>query len=147
MEPDPTDLTLPEKDRRELIRWTVACVERLLPLFAAEQPEDRRLYDALDGALQFALGRLSVGAMRQLSVGCHAAARGASSARATAISRACGQAVAVAHMAAHSREIERYTCKALTGDRLNQELVWQRTHVPPRFRSYVYVSSSDHRHR
>jgi hypothetical protein len=46
--------------------------------------------------------------------------------------------VAVAHMAGHSREIVRYTSKALTGKTLAQELEWQRTHVPARFRDYVY---------
>jgi hypothetical protein len=138
MEPDRTDLTLPEQDRQELIRWAVACVERLLPVFTAERPEDLRLGDALDGARQFAVGQRGVGPMRELAFGCHAAAREATSAPATAVARACGQAVAVAHMAGHSREIERYTRKALTGEKLAQELAWQRTHVPPRFRQYVY---------
>jgi hypothetical protein len=50
MEPDVADLTLPEEDRQELIRCTVACVERLLPTFEADRPEDPRLSDALDGA-------------------------------------------------------------------------------------------------
>ena len=138
MEPDVADLTLPEEDRQELIRWTVACVERLLPVFEADRPEDPRLSDALDGARQFAAGRLSVGPMRKLAFGCHAAAREASTAPATAVARACGQAVAVAHMAGHSREIVRYTSKALTGKTLAQELEWQRTHMPARFRDYVY---------
>jgi hypothetical protein len=138
MEPDVADLTLPQEDRQELIRWTVACVERLLPVFEADHPEDPRLGDALDGARQFAAGRLSVGPMRKLAFGCHAAAREASTAPATAVARACGQAVAVAHMAGHSREIARYTSKALTGKTLAQELEWQRTHVPVRFRDYVY---------
>lgn len=138
MEPDATDLTLPEEDRQELIRWTVECVERLLPVFTAERPEDLRVRDALDGALRFSAGRLSVGPMRKLAFGCHAAAREVLSAPATAVARACGQAVAVAHMAGHSREIERYTRKALTGEKLAQELDWQRRNVPPRFREYVY---------
>jgi len=41
-------------------------------------------------------------------------------------------------MAGHSREIARYTSKALTGKTLAQELEWQRTHMPARFRDYVY---------
>lgn len=131
MEPDLTDLTLPEEDRQELIGWAVACVERLLPVFAAARPEDSRLGDALDGARQFAAGQLGVGPVRKLAFGCHTSAREASSAPATAVARACGQAVAVAHMAGHSREIARYTRKALTGEKLAQELEWQRTHVPP----------------
>lgn len=138
MKPDLTDLTLPEVHRQELIRWTAACVDRLLPVFASERPDDSRLSDALENARQFAAEQLSIGPMQKLAFACHTAAREASSAPATAVARACGQAVAVAHMAVHSREIERYTRKALTGERLAQELGWQRTHVPPRFREYVY---------
>lgn len=142
MKPDSTDLTLPEEDRQELILWTVACVERLLPVFAADRPEDSRLSEALDGARQFAAGHLSVGSMRKLAFGCHAAARDASTATMAAVARACGQAAAVAHMAGHSREIARYTRKALTGEKLAHEEDWQRMHVPPRFREYVYGDSS-----
>ena len=138
MRPNATDLTLPEKDRQELIRWTVACIERLLPVFNADQPDDPRLTDALVGARKFADGQLSVGPMRKLAFGCHAAAREASSTTATAVARACGQAVAVAHMAGHSREIARYTSTALEGEVRAQELEWQRVHVPARFREYVY---------
>lgn len=138
MRPNATDLTLPEEHRQELIRWTVACIERLLPVFNADQPEDPRLADALVGARKFADGQLSVGPMRKLAFGCHAAAREASSTTATAVARACGQAVAVAHMAGHSREIARYTSKALDGEVRAQELEWQREHVPARFREYVY---------
>ena len=43
MQPDVADLTLPEEDRRELIRWTAVCVERLLPLFEADRPADPRV--------------------------------------------------------------------------------------------------------
>ena len=135
---DVTDRTLLEKDRQELILWAIACVDRLLPVFAADRPDDPRLQDALDGARQFATGHLGVGPVRKLAFGCHAAAREASTPTATAVARACGQAVAVAHMAGHSREIERYTRKALTGEELTRELNWQRSNVPSRFGEYVY---------
>lgn len=138
MKLDPSDLTLPEHDRQELIRWTAACARRLLPVFSAERPDDPRPREALDGAVQFADGQLAVGKMRKLAFGCHAAAREASGDASTAVARACGQAVAVAHMAGHSRELARYTKKALAGTELARELEWQRAHVPERFREYVY---------
>lgn len=141
MKPDDTDLTLAEKDRRELICWAVACAERLISFQMVDGREDPRLRDALDGALKFAEGRLSVGPVRKLAFDCHAAAREATSATATAVARACGQAVGVAHMAAHAREIERYTRKILTGDKLAQELAWQRRQLAPRFRKFVYGGS------
>ena len=136
------DLTLPEDDRRELIVWAVACVERLLPIFRAHRPEDSRLDDALWGARRFAAGELSVGAMRKLAFGCHAAAREATNSAASAVARATGQAIAVAHMAGHSRELARYTRKALREGSLTSELEWQREHVPQRFRAYVFGVSS-----
>ncbi|MGB4137387.1 MAG: putative immunity protein, partial [Microbacterium sp.] len=48
--PDDADLTLSERDRRELVEWTLACAERMLPLFLAERPEDARPRAALDAA-------------------------------------------------------------------------------------------------
>lgn len=56
---------------------------------------------------------------------------------AEAVARACGQAVAVAHMAGHSREVARYTRRALGTDS-SSELEWQRANIPVRFRAYVY---------
>lgn len=140
VEPDPSDLTLPEDDRQELIVWTVASVERLLSIFYESAPGDTRLADALEGARTFARGELGVGPMRKLAFGCHAAARDAADPAAMAVARACGQAVAVAHMAGHSREIARYTKKALPGS-ATVELEWQRQHLPERFSAYVYGES------
>ena len=137
MLPAPDDLVLPESDRRELILWAVACAGRLLPIFAAHRPDDPRLEAALEGARRFAVGEAGVGEMRKLAFGCHAAARDTAEESARAIARATGQAVAVAHMAGHAREIARYTRKALAGEALEAELAWQRDHLPPRFREYV----------
>lgn len=134
---DRSDLTLPEIDRQELIGWTTACVRRLLSLFESAAPSDRRLADALEGATGFAQGDVGVGLMRKLAFGCHAAARDVDDPAASAMARACGQAVAVAHMAGHSREISRYTKKAL-GAEAATELEWQRDQIPPRFEEYVY---------
>jgi hypothetical protein len=137
MTPDRSDLTLSEVDRRELIGWTTDCVRRLLPMFESRAPDDRRLLDAIAGAAAFARGEMSVGPMRQLAFDCHAAAREIDDSAASAVARACGQAVAVAHMAGHSREVARYTKKALGADSAS-ELGWQRAHIPARFETYVY---------
>jgi hypothetical protein len=135
---DAADLTLSEGDRRRLIVWSAACAARLLPIFSAERPGDGRLRDALTGAAAFADGSVGVGAMRTLAFACHAAARDAVSPEATAVARAVGQAAAVAHMAAHGREIPRYTRKALSGEALVAELAWQREQVPADLASYVF---------
>lgn len=135
-----SDLTLSEADRRELVRWAVACAGRLLPIYHAARPDDHRLADALDGGLAFSRGELGIGAIRKLAVACHAAAREAPTPEATAVARVCGQAVAVAHMAGHSRQVPTYTIKALATDAASRdaELAWQRNHLPNRFEPYVY---------
>lgn len=135
--PEHSDLTLSEMDRRDLICWTTDCVRRLLPIFESVTPGDPRLVDALEGAAAFARGELSVGPMRALAFDCHSAARDNDDPAASAVARACGHAVAVAHMAGHSREVARYTRKALGADSA-PELEWQRAHVPTRFETYVY---------
>lgn len=112
-------------------------MRRLLPLFESAASSGRSLTDASDGANGFAQGGVGVGPMRTLVFGCHAAARDVDDPAASAVARACGQAVAVAHMAGHSREIGRYTKKAL-GAEAAAELEWQRDQIPPRFEEYVY---------
>lgn len=138
--PDDADLTLPETDRRELVEWTVACAERMLPLFHAERPDDTRPREALDAAQAFLRGELEIGEVRERAFACHAAAREARDPSAIAAARVCGQAAAVAHMAAHARQVPRHTAKAFPGDRSrrDEELAWQRMQVPARFDRYVY---------
>ncbi|MGQ7312123.1 putative immunity protein [Microbacterium arabinogalactanolyticum] len=138
--PDDADLTLSVSDRRELVEWTIACAERMLPLFLAERPDDTRPQEALDAARAFLRGELSIEAVREKAFACHAAAREAEDPSALAAARVCGQAAAVAHMAGHARQVPRYTAKAFPGDRSrrDEELAWQRMNVPERFDHYVY---------
>ncbi|WP_336644399.1 putative immunity protein [Microbacterium sp. USHLN186] len=138
--PDDDDLTLSEEDRRELVQWTVACAERMLPLFLAERPHDSRPREALDAAQAFMRGELGIDEVRELSFACHAAARESIDPGAVAAARVCGQAAAVAHMAGHARQVPRYTAKAFPDDRSrrDEELAWQRMQVPERFDHYVY---------
>ncbi|SJN40335.1 hypothetical protein FM104_10935 [Microbacterium esteraromaticum] len=138
--PDDADLTLSVHDRRALVEWTIACAERLLPMFLAERPDDERPREALDAAQAFMRGELSIDAVREKAFACHAAARAAEDPSALAAARVCGQAAAVAHMAGHARQVPRYTAKAFPGDRdrRDEELAWQRQQVPERFDQYVY---------
>ena len=65
------------------------------------------------------------------------AARECEDSAAQAVARACGQAIAVAHMGGHARNVERYTRKALSGAALVAELEWQRASIPARLRESV----------
>ncbi|UXW85469.1 hypothetical protein NFX31_14860 [Microbacterium azadirachtae] len=138
--PDPEDLRLSEDDRRELVGWTIACAERLLPLFQAERPDDDRPREALAAAEAFLRGELDIDAVREKAFACHEAAREAQDPSAVAAARVCGQAVAVAHLAGHSRQVPRHTARAFPGDRSrrDEELAWQRMNIPARFDAYVY---------
>ncbi|HLR55865.1 MAG TPA: hypothetical protein VK096_03795 [Actinomycetales bacterium] len=137
-EPDPTDLTLSDYDRRELIGWAADCVRRLLPVFVKHRPDDGRLATALDAVNDFRAGNLTVEPMRKQAFTCHAAARDCEDLAAESVARACGQVVAIAHMGGHARNLARYTRKALSGAALASELAYQCAHVPDRFRTYVY---------
>jgi len=141
-------LTRSEEDRRELILWAVACAERVLPVFERERPEDGRPRAALETALQFARGEIRVGVARKAAVAAHAAAREASSPGATAAARACGEAVSVAHMAAHARGAAWYALKIVAlahpddpddvASAVGRQNAWHRRHLPPRFLDFVY---------
>ncbi|MEY8569687.1 putative immunity protein [Brevibacterium linens] len=136
--PEPTDLTLSEPDRRELIGWGADCIRRLLPVFVEHRPDDDRLTGALDAADHFRAGELTVGPMRKRAFACHAAARDCTDLAASSVARACGQVAAIAHMGGHARSLPRYTGKALSDAALAEELEYQRGYLPDRFRSYVY---------
>lgn len=136
--PDPADLTLTEEDRKELIAWARDCVRRLLPAFETHRPDDDRLVDALSAVDDFRAGSLGVGPMRKLAFACHAAARDCEDPAATAVARACGQVIAIAHMGGHARRLEGYTRKALSGPQLATELTFQRDRLPTSLQQYVY---------
>ena len=80
--------------------------------------------------------------MRQHALLCHATARDCETPSAQAVARACGHAIAIAHMGAHARNIERYTRKVLSEKLLTKELEWQQAHIPYRFFSYVFCALS-----
>ncbi|MGF3057181.1 putative immunity protein [Microbacterium sp. YY-01] len=138
--PDDNDLKLSETDRRELVAWTVECAERLLPLFVEKRPDDTRPQQALEAAWAFLRGEMSIDAVRERAFACHAAAREVDDPAASAAARVCGQAVGVAHMAGHSRQVPRHTARAFRHDpaRRHEELTWQRERIPARFEHYVY---------
>lgn len=138
--PDDADLRLSEEDRRQLVEWTIACAQRLLPLYVAQRPGDSRPEEALHAAAAFVRGELDIDDVREKAFACHAAAREVEDPAASAAARVCGQAAGVAHMAGHSRQVPRHTARAFPGDpsRRDEELAWQRINIPARFDRYVY---------
>ncbi len=127
--------TLSEADRRIVADWAADCAERVLWLFEAQAPLDRRPRDAITRTRAFARGELAVaGEIRRRFAG-GGAAGSVKDPAATAAARAAGQAAAVAHMGAHALGAAGYAAKAaaLAGvDRdaaLSQEIRWQVSHM------------------
>jgi hypothetical protein len=125
-----------------LAPWAADCAERVLPLFEARAPADRRPRDAVDGLRAFARGELRVGAVRALAVAAHAAAREVGDPAAVTAARAAGQAASVAHMAAHARGVA-YAAKAAglaapdDPTAAADELRCQLRHAPPAVREVL----------
>ncbi|MHB1569643.1 MAG: putative immunity protein [Solirubrobacteraceae bacterium] len=123
--------TLSEADRRIVAAWAADCAERVVGVFEAEVPGDRRPRDSIARTRAFARGELDVaGEIRRRFVG-GGAARGLSSPAAVAAARAAGQAAAVAHMGAHALGAAAYAAEAAglaAPDRpeaVAEEIQWQ----------------------
>ena len=91
-------------DHKILAVWAIECAERVLPYFEEKFPEDPRPRQALE-TLQTWIntGVFRMNVIRKASLDSHAAARevGEDNAARSA-ARACGQAVATAHVPTHS---------------------------------------------
>ncbi len=102
-------------DHRALALWAAECAERVLPLFEKEFPDDDRPRLALVRLREWAnTGEFHMKDVRTASLNAHAAARLApegSAARFAA--RACGQAMATAHVKTHSIAAAWYAAKAI----------------------------------
>ena len=135
--------TLSEGDRRIVAAWAADCAERVLWLFEAEAPQDRRPREAIARTRAFARGELDVAEeIRRRFVG-GGAARDVRAPAAAAAARAAGQAVAVAHMGAHALGAAAYAAKAAglaAPDQhvaVAQEIRWQLSHMPAPVRAAV----------
>jgi hypothetical protein len=122
--------TLSVADRRLVASWAADCAERVLGLFEADAPADRRPRDAIARTRAFARGELDVAAEIRRRFVAGRAARGVGDA-AVAAARAAVQAAAIPHMGAHALGAAAYAAKAAglaALDRPNaigEELRWQ----------------------
>lgn len=130
---------------RLLASWAADCAEHVLPLFTNRHSDDDRPQLAIEAARAWSRGEITVGAARAASIQAHAAARYTSDDVARAVARACGHAVATAHMADHSLGPVFYAVRAvklaslphdaeMAADREHQ---WQRERLPEAVRELV----------
>jgi Imm-5 like putative immunity protein len=102
-------------DHKILAVWAMECVERVLPYFEDEYPEDHRprhAIETLQAWIDTGVFRMAV--IRNAALTSHAAARevGEDNAARSA-ARAAGQAVATAHVPAHSIGAANYALQAI----------------------------------
>jgi hypothetical protein len=129
--------TLSEADRRIVAVWAADCAERVLWLFEAEAPDDRRPRDAIARARAFARGELGVAEEIRRRFIPGGAARDAKAPAAAAAARAAGQAASIPHMGAHALGAAAYAAKAADlaapdrPDTVGKEIRWQLRHISP----------------
>lgn len=127
--------TLTDEDHRLLAGWALACAEHVLPLFEAERPDDSRPRQALDLGHAWIRGEVPMRVAHQIAFQANAAARGLPDpAKFAALS--AGQAVAVAHVAAHDLGAAAYAIRA-AGTAGATEREWQRARLPETVRELV----------
>ena len=136
--------TLQDSDHRLLAGWAADCAEHVLRLFEAARPADARPRQAIELARAWVRGEITMTQARTAAGAANAAARDLSGAARHA-AHAAGQAVAVAHVAAHELGAAAYAIKAVrsaapAGDGElagRQECQWQREQLPAAIRDLV----------
>ena len=125
--------------QKTLAVWAIDCAERVLPYFEQKYPEDRRPRTAIDALrIWIITGEFKMAVIRKASLDAHTAARKVgedNSARSAA--RAAGQAVATAHVPAHSIGAAIYSLQAVykaagpsdTDASVDKERDWQYRHL------------------
>lgn len=136
--------TLTDEDHHLLAEWAARCAEHVLPLFEQQSPDDPRPRDAIEVGRGWIRGEVTVREAHSTSFQANAAGRGLpDAARFAALS--AGQAVAVAHVAAHALGAAAYAIRAVAAAaprdggeaaRLG-ERDWQREQVPSGLRELV----------
>ena len=102
-------------DHKILATWAIDCVERVMPYFEEEHPEDHRPRQAIE-TLQIWIntGVFKMAVIRNASLTSHAAAREvAEDNAARSVACATGQAVATAHVPTHSVVAANYSLQAI----------------------------------
>lgn len=134
---DQTIAELVKKSNHKILGiWAADCALRTLPYFEKKYPEDGRPRKAIEALLAWVeTGVFHMADVRKSSLDAHAAARAVETddiARSAA--RACGQAMATAHVATHSIVAAIYAATAVRDATGSEEAVtaereWQYQHL------------------
>ena len=136
--------TLQDTDHRLLAAWAADCAQHVLHLFEETQPNDDRPRRAIELARAWTRGEIPMTQAHNAAFTANAAARGLTGAAKQA-ALAAGQAVAVAHVAAHELGAAAYAIRAAreaapdgqAEEAGRRECEWQRAHLPSEIRDLV----------
>ena len=136
--------TLTDEHHRQLAEWAALCAEHVLHLFEQEQPRDTRPRDAIDIGRSWIRGEVRMRDAHQAAFVANAAAHGLPD-PAKFAALAAGQAVAVAHVAAHDLGAAAYAIRAAFASAIASEAEsarlrerdWQRERIPAEVRELV----------
>ncbi len=136
--------TLTDSTHHLLALWAASCAEHVLPLFEQANADDNRPRQAIELARAWVKGEITMKQAHQTAFAANAAAKGLpDAARFAAL--AAGQAVAVAHVAAHELGAAAYAIRAVREsvdkneqDKMGRdECQWQREQLPDTIRELV----------
>lgn len=136
--------TLTDPDHRLIALWAVACAEHVLPHFLEARPDDSRPAQALEVAREWVRGERRMKEAHNAAFTANAAAREVEGAAKFA-ALAAGQAVAVAHVAAHDLGAAAYAIRSAAAAAppeqadaaAAEQCRWQRERLPPEIRDLV----------
>jgi hypothetical protein len=136
--------TLTDEHHHLLAEWALVCAEHVLHLFEEQQPDDSRPRDVIEIGRAWIRGEVRMTDAHNAAFRANAAGRGLPDpAKFAALS--AGQAVAVAHVAAHDLGAAAYAIRAagaaVPADDAAQarlrEREWQRERIPADLRELV----------
>ncbi|WP_461138222.1 putative immunity protein [Spirosoma pomorum] len=136
--------TLTASDHHLLALWAAACAEHVLHLFEQANPDDKRPRQAIELTQAWVQGKIPMKQAHQAAFAANAAAKGMPDAAKFA-ALAAGQAVAVAHVAAHELGAAAYAIRAVRASVsedekdlvADNECQWQRAQLPDPIRELV----------
>ncbi|HOI41045.1 MAG TPA: hypothetical protein PL168_09975 [Methanobacterium sp.] len=131
---------LKKEQHYQLTEWACACSKHILYLFGEEI--DVRLINALNVALEWTKGNVSVGDAMKSSRDAHKVAREVSNPTARAVARSVGHSVATPHMADHSLGAAWYALKAVqsAGCSTDAEKEWQNEKLPSEIKELILTA-------
>lgn len=122
---------LSDRQRRILAPWALACAERVLPLFDADEAAQLVILDAVERTRAFGAGRGDTAVEIRKRFEAARASKAATTPAGVAAARSVAQAASVAHMGAHALGAAAYAVKAVAlahpdqSEAVPAEILWQ----------------------